>query len=111
MKQNNDYPRCSHLRVASHTPAPGSVGLLSAPILVNREDSKGVQIATRTLADELARVTGVEARKVISRLTNEGLRPKLPLSGEVLLVLNSQSLIVPGKHDTTTIKGIGNAHS
>jgi hypothetical protein len=81
VKQNNDYPRCSNLRVASQTPAPGSVGLLNALILVNREDFDGVQIATKTLAGEFARVTGVEVPKVIPR-HNEGLRPKLPFWGK-----------------------------
>jgi len=86
---------------ASRSPTVGAISLLNAPIIVDREDFKGVHIAARTLAEDIAKVTDKTPPIVGSE----------PITSQCTIIIGSlqcskivQQLKSSGKLDTTEIE-------
>jgi hypothetical protein len=86
---------------ASRSPTVGAISLLDAPINVDREDFKGVHIAARTLAEDIAKVTDKTPPIVGSE----------PITSQCAIIIGSlqcskivQQLVLSGKLDTSEIE-------
>lgn len=87
---------------ASRSPTVGAISLLNAPIIVDREDFKGIHVAARSLAEDIAKVTDKAPPTVGSE----------PITSQCAIIVGSlqcskivQQLALSGKLDTSEIKG------
>ncbi|KAH3999326.1 hypothetical protein HBI56_081370 [Parastagonospora nodorum] len=86
---------------ASCSPTAGAISLLDAPIIVDREDFKGVHIAARNLSDDIAKITNKTPPTVCSEHITS---PCVIILGSLRCSRFIQQLVSSGKLHISEIK-------
>ncbi|KAJ8118112.1 hypothetical protein OPT61_g847 [Boeremia exigua] len=82
-------------------PGAGAISLVNAPIVVDRDDFEGIQIAATALAEDIARVTGKGAPTITPE---QSASPCVVIVGSVQKSKLVQELVSKGSIDVTSVE-------